>query len=67
MINYTDMEVIREFSCKGYKVVVIFSDNSFFVDVTFNDSTIFTRCYRSKYSAFRAYNSWISRIALVII
>lgn len=67
MIYYCDMEIMKEFSYKDYKVMVIFSDNSFFVDVSLNNSTIFTRCYKSKYSAFRSFNSWIAKITLVNI
>ena len=67
MVYYSDMEIIREFSYKDYKVMLIFSDNSFFVDVSLSNSTIFTRCYTTKYSALRSFNSWISKIALVTI
>lgn len=67
MIYYVDMDIIKEFSYNDYKVMLIFSDNSFFVDVSLNNSTIFTRCYKSKYSALRSYNSWIVKISLVNI
>lgn len=59
----------NKFVCAGFTVIMIYDDvcNNYTVSVKYNQSggTFFTRDYKTKGSAMRSYNSWVSKLSAV--
>lgn len=59
----------NKFVCAGFTVIMSHDDvcNNYTVTVKYNQSggIFFTRDYRTKGSAMRSYNSWVSKLSAV--
>lgn len=63
------ISIKKKFSCVGFNVILAYDDSllCYTVSVTYSQSggTFFIRDYKTKGSATRAYNSWVSRLSAV--
>lgn len=59
----------NKFICAGFTVFLVRDDvcNTYTVTVKYNQSggTFFSRDYKTKGSAMRSYNSWVSKLSAV--